>query len=163
MKIPWLNFVFLLNLEISAIKKILGFDTATGKIYTEDISSNIGYLPSPFKENMVISQSHWTSVMNNVEQPHSISNEHSNSFKVLTIGSLEVNGNFLMFVLEFFVRLFAFSIEKIYMKTFAQENMKKCSAVIARIHFWKSKITTLEKRLISVCLFLIDKLMEALL
>lgn len=72
--------------------------------------------------------------MNNVEQPHSISNEHSNSFKVLTIGSLEVNGNFLMFVLEFFVRLFAFSIEKIYMKTFAQENMKKCSAVIARIH-----------------------------
>ena len=125
MKIPWLNFVFLLNLEISAIKKILGFDTATGKIYTEDISSNIGYLPSPFKENMVISQSHWTSVMNNVEQPYSISNEHSNSFKVLTIGSLEVNGNFLMFVLEFFCPSVCFFHRKNLYENFCSRKYEK--------------------------------------
>ena len=128
--------MFLKNLEIVAIKKILGYDTATKRIYTEDSSSNIGYLQSPFNENIIISQNHWNTVMTNVEQPYTISNDHLNSFKVLTIGSGEVNGNFLMFVcFEVFTRLLAFSIEKIYMNISAQENMKECSVVIARIQF----------------------------
>lgn len=63
--------------------------------------------------------------MTNVVQPYTMSNDHLNSFKVVTIGSGEVNGNFLMLVcFEVFVLVFAFSIEKTYMNISALENMK---------------------------------------
>ena len=118
--------MFLKYLEIAAIKKILGYDTATKRIYTENVLGNIGYLQSSFKENIIIiSQNQWNNVMTNVEQPYTMSNDHLNSFKVVTIGSGEVNGNFLMLVcFEVFVLVFAFSIEKTYMNVSAQKDMK---------------------------------------
>lgn len=117
--------MFLKYLEIAAIKKILGYDTATKRIYTENVLGNIGYLKSSFKKNIIISQNHWNNVMTNVEQPYTMSNDHLNSFKVVTIGSGEVNGNFLMLVcFEVFVLVFAFSIEKTYMNVSAQKDMK---------------------------------------
>lgn len=101
--------MFLKYLEIAAIRKILGYDTATKRIYTENDLGNIGYLQSSFKENIIISQNHWNNVMTNVEQPYAMSNDHLNSFKVVTIGSGEVNGNFLMLVcFEVFILVFAF-------------------------------------------------------
>ena len=116
--------MFLKYLEIAAIKKILGYDTATKRIYTENVLGNIGYLQSSFKKN--ISQNQWNNnIMTNVVQPYTMSNDHLNSFKVVTIGSGEVNGNFLMLVcFEVFVLVFAFSIEKTYMNISALENMK---------------------------------------
>lgn len=118
--------MFLKYLEIAAIKKILGYDAATKRIYTENVLGNIGYLQSSFKENIIISQNQWNNnIMTNVVQPYTMSNDHLNSFKVVTIGSGEVNGNFLMLVcFEVFVLVFAFSIEKTYMNISALENVK---------------------------------------
>lgn len=84
--------LFLKTLEIVEIQKLLGFDTVTKRIYTEDLAGNIGYMQTPFMENIIINQNQWSSVMPGIQQPYVLSNDYSNSFKVITFTDGDFNG-----------------------------------------------------------------------
>lgn len=100
-------FLFLKTSEVVDIQKLLGFDTPSKRIYTEDLAGNIGYMQTPFMENTIINQNHWRSVMPDILQPYALSNDQSSSFKVITFTDGDLNGKFFLFCLYFLLCLSA--------------------------------------------------------